>query len=150
VPHGRTASGKPPRICDAGNLRVCSAALQGVTLEHGSFVDVLSDDDHQPRAGDLVYLDPPYVPEPGKDSFTAYTAGGFCGTDHLDVAIMFRELASRGAYVVASNSATPRVRELYRGFRQIELQRTDSVNCKTEGGQRRKVKELLILGWERT
>lgn len=150
VPHGRTASGKPPVICDAENLRACSKALRGVKLLHQDFRSTVNAPDRHdaPQAGDLVYLDPPYEPEPGKASFTAYTAGGASATLQEDVASTFRELAAREVYVVASNSATPRIRELYRGFKQIELARPGGMN--SDPAKRGKVKELLMLGWERT
>lgn len=146
VPHGRTSSGEPPVICDAENLRACSAALQCVELQRCDFSLALYYP--MPDPGDLVYLDPPYEPEPGKASFTAYTAGGANATLQDDVARTFQELADRGVYVVASNSDTPRIRELYRGYKQIELSRSGGMNSDTS--KRGRVSELLILGWERT
>lgn len=154
VPHGRTASGAPPVICDAENLRACSAALQGVLIGEADFRGVLTGSYGmfgesfrlpRPEEGDLVYLDPPYEPEPGKASFTAYTAGGAGETLQEDVARAFRGLAARGVYVVASNSATPKIRELYSGFRQVEIARPGGMSSKTSG--RQPVPELLILGW---
>lgn len=138
---------KNPAICDAANLRACSAALQGVALEHAQFDYILSGSARSAQPGDLVYLDPPYVPEPGKTSFAAYTAAGFGDEQQERVVCTFRELASRGVYVLASNSRTERVRELYRGFRQIEVARPGGNNSDTT--KRGRVPELLILGWER-
>lgn len=157
VPHGRTSSGKPPTICDADNLRRCSAALQGVRIGYADFRDAAhvsygdfgyDSDAPRPEAGDLVYLDPPYVPEPGKQSFTAYTADGFDDRQQVDVAKAFRALADRGVYVLASNSRTERVRELYRGFKMIEVARPGGNN--SDPTKRQRVPELLIVGWERT
>lgn len=146
VPHGRTASGEPPNICDADNLRACSAALQGVEILCQDATDSLlcSGDRYAPRANDLVYLDPPYEPEPGKASFTAYAAT-YGASLQGDASRAFRELAARGVYVVASNSDTPRIRELYAGFRMVDLWRVNNVN--SDPTKRGKVKELLILGW---
>lgn len=151
VPHGRTASGKPPTICDSANLRACSAALQGVEIKHAHFESAMVPMGNYgvrvPAAGDLMYIDSPYVPEPGKSSFTAYTKEGFGDDQQQELASAFRSLAGRGVYVLASNSRTERVRELYRGFRMIEVARPGGNNSDTS--KRQRVPELLILGWER-
>lgn len=141
VPFGRYVN---PTICDAENLRSCSDALQGVPIVCADYDSVLSSTE-RPMPGDLVYLDPPYVPEPRKASFVGYVAGGFGDEEQQRLASRFRELADRGVYVLASNSASPRVRELYAGFRMIELTRSGTMN--SDPTKRGKVPELLILGW---
>ena len=70
VPIGRY---KNPKICDADNLRACSAVLQGVEIHHQGFDAVLE----RAGSGDFVYFDPPYVPVSATASFTAYTSDGF-------------------------------------------------------------------------
>src|SRR5580692_3293423 len=62
-----------PRICDPVNLRACSKALRGMTLETRSFEQV----GDVAELGDFVYFDPPYVPLGPSASFTSYTAAGF-------------------------------------------------------------------------
>jgi len=110
VPFGRYAN---PTICDAGNLRAVSRALQGVSLEPRDFRSVL---DHA-RPGDFVYFDPPYVPVSTTSYFTAYSRGGGFGPDEQRaLAAAFAELAKRDVRVLLSNSDVPFVRELYRDF----------------------------------
>lgn len=126
-------------ICDADNLRACSVALRGTTIEAADFRDV----DGMVQPGDCLYIDPPYLPESKTASFTGYW-GTWTDQDHEDVAAMFRRLAARGVHVLASNSDTPKVRELYDGFEMRTLTRANSINSKASarGGKA----ELLILG----
>ena len=125
-------------ICDADNLRACSEVLQGVEIEADDFRAV----EDKARPGDAVYLDPVYVEE-NKDSFTGYW-GKWDDKDHADVAALFRRLVARGVHVLASNSDTAKVRELYDGFEMRTLTRANSINSKASarGGK----SELLILG----
>ena len=51
VPRGNY---KNPRICNANNLRLASAALSNVSIKHGDFSIAT------PRRNDFVYCDPPY------------------------------------------------------------------------------------------
>jgi DNA adenine methylase len=62
-----------PGICNEPRLRACSAALQGVTVFAADFEVALEN----AAAGDVVFLDPPYVPASATSSFVGYTAGGF-------------------------------------------------------------------------
>lgn len=143
VPHGRTASGKPPVICDAENLRACSAALQDVDLH---CANALVEASRPPIAGDLEYRDPPYC-----GTWTGYTAGGFGDEHQRREAARFREHAERGVYVLASNADTPLVRELYHDFRLVELNgtkgRPNTMSAKASSRGEKKA-ELLIVGWQ--
>jgi len=109
VPFGRYAN---PRIVDAANLRAAHAGLQGVDLCVENFHSVLG----RAQPGDLVYFDPPYVPVSLTSSFTAYSQHAFGETEHRQLADVFAQLADRGCYVLLSNSLTPLVYELYKGF----------------------------------
>jgi DNA adenine methylase len=74
VPFGEYTN---PVICDAENLRACSTALEGVTIECTFFQTVLT----RAVAGDFVYFDPPYHPLSKTSSFRSYTADGFTLAD---------------------------------------------------------------------
>lgn len=143
VPHGKPSSKWTP-ICDAPTLRACSAALQGVEVYAMDFESMARDGD-QPMPGDLWYADPPY-----DGTWTGYTAGGFCEEQQRRLAQRFCELAARGVYVLSSNADTPLIRELYRGFRMVELSgskgRPNTMSAKTSS-RGDKNSELLIVGW---
>ena len=137
VPFGRYTR---PRVCDAPNLRACSAALAGSSVERREFDITLE----RARPGDFVYFDPPYVPLSSSSSFTAYTAGGFGPEEHRRLRDVALALKQRGVHVLLSNSSAPLVRELYAGgdFELVEVQASRAVNSK--GDARGKVCELLI------
>lgn len=129
---------KNPKICDEPNLRAVSVALRKrAKLFCGHFSEVLD----RAKAGDLVYLDPPYMPV-SENGFTGYHAGGFGSGQHEVLADVFRRLDMKGVKVLLSNSGTPVVRDLYFRFTIEEVQGNRSVSCKGDG--RGKVGDLLI------
>jgi DNA adenine methylase len=136
VPFGSQAN---PTICDEENLRLCSEALRGVELLVGDYIDLAL---LHCRAGDFVYLDPPYVPLSATSSFTAYGKEGFDMRCQQRLVVLSRHLKSSGVSVLLSNSAAPAVRELYEGFELIPVMAARSVNSKVKG--RGKIAEYLI------
>ena len=141
-----------PRICDAVNLRACSVALRGVELRCCDFDVTLTDI----RAGEMVVLDPPYIPLPGKPSFTKYLGGGFSSvagttrtdlaaprvTDHERLAAAMRRIDDAGAYFVACNSDTAEARRVYAGWPVATIKAARSIN--SDGAGRGKVSELVF------
>lgn len=139
VPFGRFAS---PKICDAENLRACSAALRGARVEARDFAEVVA----TARAGDLVYLDPPYAPISSTSSFTAYVPGGFGWRDQIRLLGVFRELTRRKVHAMLSSSDVPAIREMYSGFSIVPVQAPRSINARS--GSARKVGEVVIRNYE--
>lgn len=130
---------KNPEICDAANLRACSAALRGVDLRHGDFAAAVAGADE----GDFVYFDPPYVPQSATANFTGYTAGGFGPADHTRMASVAMALKARGAKVLLSNSDTALVRQLYGiGFEVVRVDAPRSMAAR--GSSRGFIQELVI------
>ena len=145
VPAGRYAS---PLICDEENLYAWSDALKrpGRTLKVRPFDRALA----HAGEGDFVYLDPPYAPLSGTARFTSYTAGGFGDGEQESLQRAVIALASRGASVLLSNSAAPRIRQLYarhRGARDAGL-RAKTVAARrainSRASSRGPVREYLI------
>ena len=107
VPIGRY---KNPQICNADNLRAVAKALgTDVTLAHENFESVLT----HAKSGDFVYFDPPYAPLTRTALFTSYTAAGFSSEDQERLHQVVIELASRGCWVLLSNSTAPDITRLY-------------------------------------
>lgn len=100
VPFGRYTR---PSFADPDTLRACSAALRGVSLYVGDFGCVLD----EARKGDFVYFDPPYAPVSDTTDFTSYVASGFGWEEQERLAEVFATLASRGVFVMLSNSDVP-------------------------------------------
>lgn len=138
VPFGRF---KNPLFCDEGNLRACSRALQGISIEIADFARVLK----TAKKGDFVYFDPPYVPLSPTSDFTAYIPGGFGAAEQKKLAEVFAELAKRGVWVMLSNSDTKFVRELYAGFQIDVVYASRSVNSNTS--RRGKLPEVVVRSY---
>jgi DNA adenine methylase len=136
VPIGRYTN---PRFHDPGSLFAASQALRGVEILHASFEAALV----RAAPGDFVYLDPPYDPVSATSSFASYTPGGFTWDDQKRLARACIALNRRGVRFLLSNSATDRVRELYRGFEQRTVRAPRFINSKA--GARGRVEELLVF-----
>ena len=125
-----------PTICNVDRLQQASAALQGVVVQTADFRQAVA----EAREGDLVFFDPPYWA-----GFTAYTGAGFGLDDHTALAHLFRALDKRGCLLMLSNSNTAVIRELYAGYRHVEIQARRNINC--DGNGRGAVTELLITNY---
>lgn len=138
VPVGRY---RDPRIADAERILAASRALAGpppAELRHAPFDVSLAD----AARGDFVYLDPPYVPLSPTSSFSAYADGAFGPGDQARLAACFRELDDRGCLLALSNSDTPAVRQLYRGFEITEVDAPRSISAR--GSARGSAPEVLV------
>jgi len=135
VPFGRY---KNPLIADTKTILACSAALQNVQLGNASFTDILG----SAGAGDFVYLDPPYIPLNDTSYFTSYSHDGFGLAEQQRLAGMIAEMAARGARFIASNAYVPELKELYDGFKIIEVKATRAINADKNG--RQAISEALI------
>ena len=131
---------KNPTVADPENIRACSEALGHVKILAKDYADAVK------SAGpeDVVYFDPPYVEVSRTANFTSYTSSGFSLDAQKKLAECFHDLVLRGVAVVASNSDTPIVRELYDGWELHEVKARRSINSKASA--RGPVGELIIVG----
>jgi DNA adenine methylase len=121
-------------LFDEDVLRSDSKALQGVTITHLEFSQT-------PVAReDFYYFDPPY-----HKTYDGYNGNGFDDKEHENLAEFCREVHAAKAYFMLSNSDTPFVRSLYKGFTIEQISASRSVSCK--GDQRKKENELLIRNY---
>lgn len=133
---------KNPLVCDPINLRAVSKALQAVELCTGDFATVLQ----RAEPGDLVYFDPPYVPLSPTSSFTHYTGQTFHEEEQRRLALVFRELTTRGCAVMLSNSYTDLARELYdHAATSATVLASRKINC--DGQKRGYVEELIVCSY---
>lgn len=132
-----------PLICDEDNLRAVSIALRrpNVSIKAIDYETMLA----QTRAGDFIYLDPPYAPVSDTASFTGYNYGGFTADDHERLSSLFRELDRKGCKVVLSNSPTRHIRSLYADYSITAVDALRAINCK--GSRRQGHKELIIRNY---
>lgn len=97
VPKGNQAN---PLICNTDNIRAVSTALANVQIvcdDYSASKDFI--DKHT-----LVYLDPPYRPLKGRDSFVSYTEFEFDDSCQRALAGFIEEVNAAGAHIILSNS----------------------------------------------
>ncbi len=131
VPYGKYIN---PKICDEDGLRAASVALQKANILCGDYALVL---EHYARAGDFIFLDPPYLPVSEYADFKRYTKEQFHEEDHAELARMVMILHERGCQVILTNSNHPLVHELYAPFNidVIQTKRHISCNSNTRKGE---------------
>lgn len=134
---------KKVNIMQADNLRKISQYLNSndIRFYSGDFANIL--DNVEPDS--LMYIDPPYVPENEIANFTRYTNNQFRESDQRRLAEQCQQLDRTGVKFIASNSDTPMVRELYRGFNFNHVSARRYINVKGTG--RKKIDELLITNF---
>lgn len=127
------------RVVDVDRLRALSRALAGVEIVCGDFEAAIA----AAHPGDLLYLDPPYLPPVGGDGFVAY-AGAFGVRDHVRLELAARDARDRGVFVVASQGDTPRIREIWAAWqlRERSVKRSISRDASTRAPAR----ELIFHG----
>lgn len=125
---------KNPAILDEPNLRAASQVLQGTDIEQHGFGQV------KPRKDDFFYLDPPY-----HETYDGYSGSGFGDKEHAELAEFCKLIDKKGGYFMLSNSDTPFVRKLYKGYTIENVAASRSVSCK--GDQRGRENELLIRNY---
>ncbi len=137
VPIGRYVD---PPICVPDALRAAARVLGRVELRTGDYRAAVAD----AGAGDLVYFDPPYDPVTTTANFTSYTRAAFGADEQRELAEQARALVARGCKVVLSNSDTPFIRSIYRGFRIDRVQCARAINC--NAAKRGGVDEVIVMG----
>ena len=138
-PIGRTSSGKTPDIVQEDLIREMSQYLKTVRFHNEDYKNCLV----TAKAGDVVYLDPPYDQDESisTEGFVGYQKEGWTRENLKELKRLCDELIFRGCKVIISNNDTEFVRQLFAGykFREIEVKR--SIN---RDGNKRKGKELVI------
>ena len=135
---------KTPQVVDPEVIRAVSRYLNGARVEirSGDYAAAVAD----ARAGDFVYLDPPYDPVSQTSSFTSYAAGGFGEEEQRALRRLCDDLTERGCRVLLSNSDTDFVRGLFRNRQRYTLREVRARrNINSKGARRGEVGELLIF-----
>ncbi len=124
VPLGRFVN---PAILDQPRLEAAARALDGVDVSHASYEHLLE----VAEPGDVIYMDPPYVPVSRTANFASYSNGHFGADEQVRLAELFRTLDQRGCLLALSNSDAAEVHELYRGFDVVKLTAARAISAKT-------------------
>jgi len=145
VPMG---SYKKPTICDVESLLLVSKKLQNVHIVAGDYkaTERFIDDKT------FVYFDPPYRPLSKTAEFTSYNETEFGDKEQTELAEYIKQLAAKGAKVLASNSDPKNTNpdddffdELYQPLNIHRITAKRSINSKKDG--RGKIGELLISSY---
>ncbi len=121
---------KKPTICKPEDLRLASQSLKGKIFTHGDYKTVLK---KHAREGDLVFLDPPYLPISKYADFKRYTKEQFYEEDHRELAEEVKRLHELGCTVILTNSNHPLVHEQYNKFKIKVINTRRHINSKANG-----------------
>lgn len=135
VPFGRY---KNPKICDIEALYAASAVLQKATIVCADYLKVLKD---HAKPGDLVFLDPPYLPVSEYSDFKRYTKEQFYEEDHAELANEVHRLHELSCHVILTNSNHPLVHELYGAYNIDVIQTKRYISC---NGNSRKGEDVIV------
>lgn len=124
VPYGRY---KDPKIADSQLLKSASTALSGATIVLGDYKQVLKT---YAKKGDVVFLDPPYLPISQYSDFQRYTKEQFYEDDHRELGEEVTRLSELGCHVLLTNSNHPLVHELYADFHIEVLSTKRNINSR--------------------
>lgn len=94
-----------------------------VRIKHASYLEICEDC----KEGDFVYLDPPYDPI-APQSFTSYASEGFSRADQCELKNLCDRLDKKGVKFMLSNSATPFIKDLYKGYKHTFVKARRVVN----------------------
>lgn len=140
VPFGKYDKPKCPTE-EMMNFRMFFLCKQLVRFTSLSFEDSSLYDELE--VGDVVYMDPPYVPASNTANFTSYATEGFAHSQQIELAQLAESLASKGIKVIVSNHDVPITRELYKNATIYPIQVTRTIAAK--GGSRKKANELIVV-----
>ena len=138
VPFGKY---KDPKIADAQLLKSASDVLAGAAIVLGDYKKVL---ERFAKKGDLVFLDPPYLPISKYSDFQRYTKEQFFEDDHRELAAEVSRLSDIGCHVLLTNSNHPLVHELYSDFKIEIISTKRNINSKSE---LRKGQDVLVTAF---
>lgn len=140
VPWGKLQN---PRIFDESILKANANRLHGAKIAKRDFLSQLK----RAQKGDLVYLDPPYIPLSSSSSFSKYSKLDFDISNHEQLASCIESLTQRGVFVILSNSDTSETRKIFGGsmnLYQISVGR--SISAKSES--RKRVNEIIATNYD--
>ena len=141
VPYGAP---KTSNLVAPGLLDSCSHYLQessGVVLLTDDFEATLSGC----GAGDLVFLDPPYVTGHNNNGFVDYNQRLFSWEDQVRLARVAQALSSRGCHVLVTNAYHDAVIALYPSFDVTPLDRSSTLAGTPS--RRRQVREVVLRSY---
>jgi DNA adenine methylase len=127
-----------PRLTSRDLLAEYGRALATCQILSSDFEDAVQ----TAKAGDLVYLDPPYTVAHSNNGFVKYNDKIFSWRDQERLARVARGLDERGCHVIVSNAGHSSIRKLYSGFSAVKVPRISVIAANAQN--RRQIKEYLF------
>ena len=141
VPYGRISE---PRIFDLEGLSASQKKLENAKISCSGFIEALS----VARRGDVVFLDPPYLPLSVTSSFSSYHGSGFSINEHQSLAKEICRLVDLGAEVILCNSLSPATIEIY-GSTGLSLKsHFVGRSIAADGEKRENVEEIIATSFD--
>jgi len=128
-------------VLDEGQLHRASELLLRTEIVCEDYKTALT----RLQPGDLVYLDPPYLPLGGYSDFNRYTRDFFTEADHVLLADEYRKLADRGVRALLSNSYNDRILSLYEDYEVLIVTARRQINC--DAKRRGKIREVIVANY---
>jgi len=135
VPYGRKEHLVP---CDAELILSISEQLQSCELLCTDFEAAAK----RAKPGDCVYFDPPYTVAHGNNGFVKYNEKIFSWKDQERLEFVAKKLAHEGVRVVISNADHPSLRNLYKTFNVLTVERWSKISAAATG--RKKITECIF------
>lgn len=129
-------------VCNPVKIYEASARLGSARLLCADFEEAVVD----ARAGDVIYLDPPYTVAHGNNGFLKYNARIFSWDDQVRLARVATALHRRGCHVLVSNAHHPSIEDLYSGFNMKLISRASVIAA--SAGSRGEVTECIFYSKE--
>ena len=132
-------------VRDTDNFAGIAKLLSDAELRNSDFEPLVD----EARAGDLVFLDPPYTVRHNTDGFIKYNEHLFSWDDQERLAKAATRAAERGARVIVTNASHPTVRLLYprAHFRSLRVSRYSAISATL--GSRKHFEELVFISKRR-
>jgi DNA adenine methylase len=122
-------------------LRDAALPISRASLQHGDFERILA----FARSGDVVYLDPPYVPKSATARFAEYQAQSFGEADHKRVRSALDDLTRRGITFLLSNVDLFETRALYTNYEIRSVAASRRIN--SDSSKRTNHAEILVANF---
>jgi DNA adenine methylase len=136
---------KKPLICDSGNLKAASEALEDVQFYNGDFDQIPYLQNFSDYSNTFVYIDPPYKPLSETSSFNSYSNKPFDDSEQERLKSFCDSINELGGKFLLSNSDHPFFYDLYKDYKIEKVQAKRNINSK--GSKRGNVNELLIKNY---
>lgn len=115
---------------DIRRIRDASTALKNTNIKCGDF----EINKYVIKAGDLVFLDPPYTVSHNNNGFIKYNRKLFSLEDQYRLSQFIDYIKRKGAYYILTNAAHKTIGEIFdKGDRRLEFSRYSLIGGKTAG-----------------